>query len=316
MRILALDRPLDGALARALDRFEHRFSYPLGATQRFHVLHGADYSRFFRAMGEARCLVAEEGGDIVGSLAAVIRHIWLPDGTGLDVGYIGDLRVAPEARSGWTLIKLAGEAASWVSRSAKACFGVVMDGTPGTPDRYTGRAGIPTFDAIAKVSIARIPTSHASGNADAAVTEVEARVASRCFRDLSAGRYATPCANPAERSLSAPVWLKHLDGSACGCLEDTLRAKRLILEDGAEMLSAHLSCFAYRDAGSGAALIRDALARARRLEFPALFVAVTAADAGPLLSEFEDSGVTLASATVFGKELVRNVDWNINTSEI
>jgi len=316
MRIFALDRPPDGMLARALDRFEHRFSYPLGATQRFHVLHGADYSRFFRAIGKARCLVAEDGGEIVGSLAAVIRRIWLPDGTDAEVGYIGDLRVAPEARSGWTLLRLAEEAAGWVRLSAKTCFGVVMDGTAATPDRYTGRAGVPAFDAIARVLIARIPTSSAFGSAGTRVARVESQAASRCFRDLSAGRYATPCANPAERSLSEPVWLSRLDGSACGCLEDTRRAKRLILEDGSEMLSAHLSCFAYRDAARGGALMRDALARARKLEFPALFVAVTATDAASLLSGLEDCGATLAPATVFGHELARDVDWNVNTSEI
>jgi hypothetical protein len=316
MRIFALEGQKNATLPRALDRFERQFSYPLGDAQRFQVSHGADYAKFFRTMGRAQCFIAEKEGEIVGSLAIVVRQIGLPDGTDQNVGYLGDLRIVPHARGARTLFRLAGAAANWIERGVNAYFGVVMDGTMATPDRYTGRANVPAFKSLAKVIVVRFPTAEIRGDICSAVTEVEAKIANRCFRELSTDRYSTPCANPAERSLLAPVWLIHEGATACGCLEDTRRAKRLILANGTEMISAHLSSFAYRDFRSGATLVRDALRRARQQGFPALFLAIAAGDSRRLLAELGDICPTLAPATIFGHGLLPNVDWNLNTAEI
>lgn len=133
---------------------------------------------------------------------------------------------------------------------------------------------------------------------------------------LSAGRYACPAGHPAERSLVAPAWLLLPDGSACGCLEDTRRAKRLVA-DGQEMVSAHLSCFAWRDLRSASTLVRAALARAAALGFPALFVAVPRRDAGTLEGALKEIEVIRAPATVYAHGLPGgDTDWNINSSEI
>jgi len=75
-----------------------------------------------------------------------------------------------------------------------------------------------------------------------------------CYLQLTGGCYASLDGNPAERSETSPLWLLEPDGSACGRLEDTRRAKRLIADDGVEMRSAHLSCFAYQDPRAGAVL--------------------------------------------------------------
>jgi hypothetical protein len=106
------------------------------------------------------------------------------------------------------------------------------------------------------------------------------------------------------------------DRRACGRLEDTRRAKRLIADDGAEMISAHLSCFAYADPCAGAILLQEALRRAAELGFPALFVAVAPSDATPLCQAVRANDVVTAPATIYGTGLEPGPLWNINTAEI
>src|SRR5205807_1917922 len=100
-----------------------------------------------------------------------------------------------------------------------------------------------------------------------------------------------------------------------GRLEDTRRAKRLIADDG-EMISVHLSCFAWRTPEAGAAVVQAARRRAARHGFPALFVAVAAADAPVLAAALGDVERTEAPATVYGAGLEAGRLWNFNTAEI
>ena len=60
-------------LALALARFEEQFTYPLGPGRSFRISHGDDYPRFFRAMGEVACFVAERDGVVLGVLGAALR---------------------------------------------------------------------------------------------------------------------------------------------------------------------------------------------------------------------------------------------------
>jgi len=106
------------------------------------------------------------------------------------------------------------------------------------------------------------------------------------------------------------------NGAACGSIEDTRRAKRLILADGTELVSAHLSDFAYRDVGRGAAFVREALIQARRMGYPALFVAASATDSHTLFSELGENRATLAPATIYGHGFAPGTEWNLNTAEI
>ena len=46
----------------ALARFEEQFTYPLGPGRTLRISHGDDYPRFFRAIGDAACFVAERSG--------------------------------------------------------------------------------------------------------------------------------------------------------------------------------------------------------------------------------------------------------------
>jgi hypothetical protein len=118
------------------------------------------------------------------------------------------------------------------------------------------------------------------------------------------------------RSALAPAWLQALDGAAVGRLEDTRQAKRLIADDGAELLSAHLACFAFARPDAGAALLHAARARAAGIGLPALFVCVAPTDAPALTAALALPGVVVAPATVYGVGLDAGPDWNFNTSEI
>jgi hypothetical protein len=260
-------------------------------------------------MGEATVLVAEVQGRVLGSLAITLRRLLLPSGEERAVAYLADLKVDQEARTGFVLRRLMAAAAEIV-RPAGAAVAVVMEGTRVTPIEYTGRVGIPTFEVLGRIAVLRLSTSQQPQ----APEPVPGNGAS-LFRHLSRGRYAPIGGQPQERSQIDARWLIDPFGRACGLLEDTRRGKRLIADDGSELISAHLSCFAYHQAEDGARLLRRALAEAGHGGFPALFVAVPEDEAGDLLSCLNLGDVVVAPAVVYGVGLPPGI-WNINTSEI
>ena len=311
-----LEGPPPPSLAQALAEFEREFTYPLGPGRWFRIAHGDDYPRFFRAMGRAGCFVAQdEGGRVLGTLATAIRRLGLPDGREQPAAYIGDLKVTTQARGGRALFRLARAAQEWGSGEAQAFFSVVMDGTAATPERYTGRAGLPAFAALAKIVVLRLSVS-AEAAGDPVPFAADTDAGERCYRELSRGRYWSPGGRPQERSEFTPAWLLDPAGAACGRLEDTRRAKRLFGNDGSELVSAHLSCFAFSEVAAGAALLRAAARRAAGLGYPALFLAVAEPDAEAMLPRLVDVRLTVAPATVYGAGLKAAIPWNINTAEI
>lgn len=299
------------ALAAALARFEAGFTYPLGPGRTFRISHGDDYPRFYRAMGEAVCFVAERDGEVAGVLAAAIRPLARPDGTVRPAVYLGDMKVAPAARGGRALVRLAEAATTWATGRVDAGFAVVMGGTAVTPDRYTGRLGLPAFREVARVAILCFPTA---GAASGGAVEVRAGDGEAVFHQLTAGRYAAAGGDPSERSETPPTWLSLPDGSACGRLEDTRRAKRLISDDGGEMVSAHLSCLAYTTDTAGLSLMATARSRAAALGFPAVFAAVPEADAGRFAAAVP--GAVVAPAAVYAAGVGPGAGWVVNTAEV
>ncbi len=314
MNVHQISNPPSQTLARALAEFEAPFTYPLGPGKLFRVSHGEDYTLFFRVQGEGACFIAEHEGRVVGTLGTAIRRLWMPDGTERPAVYIGDLKIAAKARGGTVLIRLARAAETWLRPRVAAGLGVVMGGTPLTPDAYTGRARIPGFQDLGRLMILRICGSVDGRPADPGRCLTTRKIGLACYRRLSLGRYSCPTDKAEQRSRIVPIWLMNTDGSACGMLEDTRRAKRLINEDGSEILSAHLSCFAYGVVSAGAELIGVALQHAARLGLPSLFVAVAEPDARELLAALCDVAVA-APATVYGVGLQAGL-WNINSSEI
>jgi len=294
-------------LAGALARLEEQFTYPLGPGRSFRVSHGDNYPRFFRAIGDAACLVAERGGEVLGVLALAVTRLRTP-GDDRAAVYLGDLKIAPAARGGRVLPRLAAAAREWIGDRADCAYSVVMGGTAVTPDAYTGRMGIPPFRPVADVAVLRLPTAK---GVDWVKWERDPASGSECFSRLTSGRHATTGGNPAERSEMSPLWLTAPDGSACGRLEDTRRGKRLIADDGSEMMSAHLSCIGYRDAATLAELLRVACGAAASRGFPAVFAAVP-----PQLADVRIAGTVVAPATVFAAAIEPGGLWSVNTAEI
>jgi hypothetical protein len=311
----ALREPPAPEMARALAEFESRFVYPLGPGRWFRISHGEDYPRFFRAMGDATCFIAGKNGGVTGALGIAIRPLLIPDGSERSAAYIGDLKVDPGARGTLVLLRLAQAADAWARPQVTVAYGVVMDGTRASPADYSGRAGIQGFLQVGKIFVLRFETTLGSRQNCDGWSATPAQGAA-VYRSLSRGRYAGLGGNPAERSETTPLWLLHPAGSACGRLEDTRRAKRLIDNDGNEMLSAHLACFAYRSPQSGAELIQVARAIAASRGFPSLFTAVAEQDLARLEPFLGDTAKVIAPATVYGAGLQAGAVWNINSSEI
>ena len=217
VKVVELSRDNAAEHVHALEGFESGFSYPLGASERFTIRHGADYGRFFRAIGNSACFIALEQDRVIGAISVALRPLLLPDGRLTQVAYLGDLKVLPSARGGPVMYRLVQRAASWAQVRSERAFAVVMDGTRPTPDGYTGRAGLPRLERLASVCVIRLPltTQH-----DRETPEPHPDLAANAmtYQALSMGRYATPAHAPQLRSRMALQPLLSADGSACGLL--------------------------------------------------------------------------------------------------
>ena len=303
-------------LGEALARFELQFRYPLGPTRSFRISHGRDYTTFFQAIGEARIFVGERRGTVLGTLAAIARVVRFPSGETRLVAYLCDLKVAPHARGGRTLLHLMNAVRD---RIAGPCCGlayaVVMDGTARTPATYTGQLSLPAFEKLEQLMVLRIPTQGAR-ECDGRVQTTNASTVQSIRDRLTEGQFVPLGGVPAARSQAEPTYLAMADGCACGVLEDTRRGKRLFDDAGDEMLSAHLSRFAYANVSDAAEFLGSARGLARAAGFPALFTAIPLCDATKLVERLGVADTLLAPATVFGCGFQQKAGWIIDTSEI
>jgi hypothetical protein len=316
MKIHSLHEAPPSWLGEALGCFEVRFRYPLGAGVSFRISHGRAYLPFFQAMGEATVWVAESEGEVLGTLAASVRTLRLPCGEERRAAYLGDLKVTPGGNAGRVLALLARTATEELTaQGLGSAYAVVMGGTARTPLRYTGRLAIPAFSEAGGIVIFKIGTSGESGTSGR-VEVVTTDAVHAAYASLSHACVHAEGSRPSVRSLMSPVALVADDGCACGVVEDTRHGKRLWLESGEEMLSGHLSRFAYKGVDAGAALVREALKHAARAGFPALFVAAPVEDAQAFTRELSDLSVHVAPATIYGHGLPATERWGVDTSEI
>ncbi len=314
---MLLGTPSPDLLAVRLEEFESAFTYPLGSGGSFCISHSPDYTRFFRSMGTAACFVALRGDRVIGTLSVAIRDLTIPDGSVQKTAYIGDLKVAAEARSSRALVRLAQAADEWARPQVTAAYGVVMAGTGTLPADYSGRAGIEFFQIVGRVILLRLPTAampSAAATPASPLLSTEGRGRRRrlCYH----GKFSAEGGVPATRSEIEPTWLVLPDGTARGRLEDTRKAKRLIGSDGIEMLSAHLSGFVYQTPGAGVELLRGACAAAKSHGLPALFVSIPESQFPALDAALGPIEKVTAPATIYGAGLEPGADWIINTSEI
>lgn len=319
MNLTLLRGQPEPGLAVALRRFEGQFVYPLGLGQSFRIDHGRDYTRFLRSLGEATCFVISDGDEVLGVIGVALRTIRLPDGSLLPTAYLCDLKVSRATRRGWVLRRLVEQLQAWVADRATTAYCVVMDGTTVTPDRYTGRLCIPTFRPVAHVEILKVPcVGDARDSAASDHVLVDRRRLTERYNALSADQCsATPPRCWSRPSDSSPAMVL-ADGAACGCIEHTLDAKRIVMSDGAAVSCSHLSSFAFRDARAAASLIRGAAQESMRRGFVAMFVAVPSAHARAVVRALGPmpAPVDRASASVYAHGLPPGHFWNINTAEI
>lgn len=304
MRVVQLSARPEPELAAALAHFELQFRYPLGPGRSFRIDHGDDYPRFFRAIGEAACFVAVEGGEVLGTIGCARARLRGPAGTTREVVYLGDLKLDPGARGGRVLLRLIGAVRGWAQPWTDAAFAVVMDGTAVTPERYTGRLGVPRFEALAHVEVLRVPAR--------AGTAVRPGLAGPGPRP----GFALVPVDPSTRSELTPTWLALPDGRAIGRLDDTRRAKRLFADDGSELASLHLGSLEYADADAAAELVGLAAAAAGVHGLAALFVAFPATLADAVHARLADDAIIRAPATIWGTGLPLDCEWNIDTAAI
>ena len=316
MNVHELLEPPAGWLGEALARFELQFSYPLGTSRSFRISHGRYYLTFFQAIGEARVFVGERHGAVLGTLAAVSRAVQFPSGEAPQVAYLCDLKVAPQARGGRTLLRLMNAVRDRLDVPCGGlAYAVVMDGTARTPAAYTGQLNLPAFERLDQFVVLRIPTKGAR-TFDGRIRITNASTVQAIQNRLTRGQFVPLGGVPATRSQVEPTYLELNDCCACGVLEDTRRGKWLIDDAGDEMLSAHLSRFAYANVSDAAEFLGSARGLARAAGFPALFTAIPLCDATKLVERLGVADTLLAPATVFGCGFQQKAGWIIDTSEI
>lgn len=290
-------------MARALREFEEQFTYPLGANDSFSISHAPDYVTFFQAIGDATLLVVEEDGRVLGTLAAVVRPLQLPDGSQETVAYLADLKLGREVRHRLTRYLIA--MSEHLNVPSGLGYAVVMDGTQSTPDRYTGRWGVPSFQPQAKLTVLTlrtrpgtlVPGPHGSHSSPAGVIPLGGQ--------------------PALRSELPPLELKW--GSARGRLEDTRKGKRLLHCDGQEMRAAHLSGFCYAEEREAAALLEQAAFACAARGIPTLFASLPESAGQELLPHLRHKHISVnpAPATVFAVGFPPSwTEWWVDSAEI
>ena len=311
MNLRVFKEPPPEPLGAALERFEAQFRYPLGPDATFSISHGRRYITFFEAVGAPTLLVAERDGVVLGTIAAALRPLRFPDGSVHSVAYLGDLKVAPSVRGGVLLARMFRELYTRIAPAAGGkAYAIVMDGTDRTPPSYTGRLGIPEFARAGGIAVLKI----AAGASSDGLREVGAGV----FEEFAPSGFRPVGGRADLRSSFPPVCLASEDGSACGRLEDSRRAKRLLLPEGGELIAAHLSGFCWRRTCDGAHFLRGVSERCATMGIPAFFTTVPARVAADLVSAMSGCSVVVAPATVYscGFDNDRGADWFVDTAEI
>ncbi|HSI86396.1 MAG: GNAT family N-acetyltransferase [Candidatus Methylacidiphilales bacterium] len=318
VRVFDAQSPPDAPMLAALAEFERSFRYPLGTTQYFHISHGAHYLPFFHAMGRAALFVALREERVLGTIACIERTLH-HDGETIPAAYLCDLKMAPDARQTRVMPRLILSAATQCrERNITRAWSVVMRGTTRTPSTYTGRLEIPEFIHGGEITVMRLASR---GQCEVPqIRTVSPEVISDARERISRHGYVAANGNSSLRSQMAPVHLLTADGRACGTLEDTLLGKRLMIGGdggaGGELLSTHLSGFAWSDPASGADLLRQAVSHSAALGISGLFVSLPQSAVQAFAKELEDLSCTLAPADIYVHGLPPDPHWWIDTADI
>lgn len=295
-KVIALDSTPPLSLQQALANFEQQFTYPLGAAGSFRIEHGQDYSGFCRAMGTGRSFIVEKNDQVKAAIGTSIRTLNTPDGK-VQAAYICDLKTNPNINCGRALLSCMEAALVWCKPQAQAAYGVVMDGTVADPAVYSGRFGIPHFAPVGKVAVLQISLAKREISDKDKSVEIVSELASRQKFAALANGFSCSSGRPQERSQIEPTWFA--SAGASGCLEDTRKVKRLVRDNGSEIVAAHLSNFAYTEVDSAAEMINTAATLAAAQNFQCLFVSFPWQESLPIVQALPNLKVMVASANIY-----------------
>ncbi len=320
MKIHTIQDNLPTEWIESLVDFEQEFRYPLGPGKWFRISHGKEYLPFFQAMGPATLLVAEESGVVQGTIVYVKRNLQgrSPFGEVRDFSayYLCDLKLRPSARRTPLLMRLIQTAqVQMESAGDRRYYCVVMDGTGRLPSDYSGRFGIPPMRRIGQLMIWRIATA-GSCPAPSDVEMTNPMVLEKLRQEFALPGFYAEGGNRQLRSHLQPLPLIDRTGTAWGTLEDTRRGKKLYLENGDEMLSAHLSGWSWSTPEAGVNLLRQALALSHQAGFPAMFTALPLSRAAEMRSHLGGLELLDAPASIYGIGFDEPGEWWIDTAEI
>lgn len=312
MKLESYSSSVPSSLEESLESFEKEFLYPLGNDARFRISHEPDYLRFFRAMGKPTLCVAQDHRGVLGSIVRVERTLD-SGGERKVIHYLCDLKLRASFRGSTLLARLILQTKRDIEASdSTACYCVVMEGTGRSPADYTGRLGVPKFERIADIFILRLSAKRQMLFNGRVVSEEE--FAENC-QTLHGGSRIEG-GDRGLRSKMIPAYLLDRSGDACGVLEDTRMGKRLIMESGSELVSAHLSSFAYRNPKAAGNLLKGAVSLAGERGMPAVFAAIPIVELPRLLPYLGDLHYTVAPAAIYGHGLETRADWWIDPAEI
>jgi len=112
-------------VSEALRALERGVTYPLG-DDAFEIDHGVDPFAFVDRLGDAHTFVLREGGEVVGTATAVLRHVPVA-GEAVRAWYLCDYKVAASARGGTGARLLLGALADHARALCPRGYAVSMD---------------------------------------------------------------------------------------------------------------------------------------------------------------------------------------------
>ncbi len=242
-------------LNQALLEFEKGFQYPLSKEVSFLISHGPDYLRFFKSLGEVVLAVSFYNEKVVGVCVGVKQK----DVLGRYCFYLCDLKVLSEYREMSVAYLVSKKLYQWCRQfGINDFFAFVMGGTSKVSAFFRGRLDFPPLLIKHEYRVLRLDT--------------EKRIVTHGTIDQSADYQPLFKFNNGKESSSNCMEL--IGPSFSGVLEDTLYGKKIMLNDGVELLSSHLSDIKFSQISDLVELLEEARVKSQKLKYPGLFVAI------------------------------------------
>jgi hypothetical protein len=280
-------------IRQALNHFEKQFHYALGKDKHFTISHGQHYENFFRSIGSETIFIAHENGSVIGTLAVVERTLII-EGKTSSALYLADLKVSPQRKQAlFQLLQSASQ--SFDSYSELPQFGVVMQDEnmeQHSPQTYTGRLGVASFEKLADIAIIRYPLHSKEGSCS-----INSDFLTNLPNPVTMHDICLPSDQTQLRSKYEPRTYHHPALAVSAILEDTLKSKNLFCEHQ-EICSGHLTCFSYNTPTQAIEFIKKLEGFAAQF-YPALFFAVPKHEQHIFLDTLENS--SNAPASIYGR---------------